>query len=441
MKIKAAQQIQAYFRARLADKELKPKVIEKRDAAKTVFRMWRTYEERKKLMEWLIQNCSAAKARADELASMTPEERKAREEKRKAERMAKAKAAAEAAAADQANKSASANEAEAAAAAAREAAMASQNANQISMEDADKIKRQADAERAEKLRLAKEKAQRDKENSELWKLLHPVDDDDMYEDEEGNKHVRHVIDFKKEGSHGHMFTVYHPRKNRTPHERFVKISFKDGEPQDISWGSGADRMIKWSDIKFVIKGKKTTTMLVWKDMADDEHTFSVITPEKTLDCSASDDHSRDIWADGITKLLGQSEADRQAAQDAYDPNTEVTDVEKPREKTQSQLQTQRNLFAMIVKTTFREINYEGLYGFVGEPVQAEFKSDVFYQKALASGVPWREWDDWVRADIVNYLVQNGLVDPDTAQAHEAEMKANPKQIPDVEPAGSDCMIG
>merc|ERR1719245_2373172 len=45
LKIKAAQQIQAYFRARIADKELKPMVVEKRDAAKTVFRMWRTYEE------------------------------------------------------------------------------------------------------------------------------------------------------------------------------------------------------------------------------------------------------------------------------------------------------------------------------------------------------------------------------------------------------------
>merc|ERR1719189_1295198 len=371
---------------------------------------------------------------------MSPEERAAREEKRKAERAAKAKAAAEAAAAESASKDAAASDAEAAAAAAREAAMADQNNNAVSMEDADKIKRQADAERAEKLRLAKEKAQRDKENSELWKLLHPVDDDDEYmdeeyEDEDGEKHVRHVIDFKKEGSHGHMFTVYHPRKNRTPHERFVKISFKDGEPQDISWGSGADRMIKWSDIKFVIKGKKTNTMLVWKDMADDDHTFSIITPEKTLDCSASDDHSRDIWADGITKLLGQSEADRASAQDAYDPNTEVADVEKPREKTASQLQTQRNLFSMIVKTTFREINYEGLYGFLGEPVQSEFKTDVFYQKALGAGTPWREWDAWVRKEIVDYCIQKGLIDGDPAQAHEAEMKANPKVIPDAEPAG------
>merc|ERR1719410_344554 len=400
MKIKAAQTIQAYFRARVADKEMKPLIEEKKFAATTVFRMWRTYEERTKLLAWLTQNCAAAKKRAEELANMSPEERKAREEKRKADRAAAAKAAAEAAAADAASRDAAANEADAAAAAAREAAMASQNANAVSMEDADKIKRQADAERAEKLRLAKEKAQRDKENSELWKLLHPVDDDDEYMDEEyvddeGNTQVRHVMDFKKEGAHGHMFTVFHPRKNRTPHERFVKISFSDGEAKDISWGSGDSRTLQFSEIKFVIKGIRTKTMLVWKEMADDEHTFSVVCADKTLDCSASDDHSRDIWADGITKLLGQSEEDRKTAQDNYDPNSDVADVEKPREKTASQLETQRNLFAMIVKTTFREINYEGVYGTIGEPVRSEFQDDKFYQKALMTKTPWREWDPWV----------------------------------------------
>ena len=46
-------------------------------------------------------------------------------------------------------------------------------------------------------------------------------------------------------------------------------------------------------------------------------------------------------------LINQSEEDRQAAEDAYDPNEAVQDVEKPKEKTQSQLQTQRNLFAMV----------------------------------------------------------------------------------------------
>merc|ERR1719461_1344305 len=407
---------------------MKPLIEEKKFADTTVFRMWRTYEERKKLLEWLTQNCAAAKKRAEELANMSPDERKAREEKRKAERAAKAKAAAEAAAADQANKAASANEADAAAAAAREAAMASQNANQISMEDADKIKRQADAERAEKLRLAKEKAQRDKENSELWKLLHPVDDDDMYEDEEyedeeGNTQVRHVMDFKKEGAHGHMFTVFHNRKNRTPHERFVKISFSDGEPKDISWGSGPSRCLPWSDIKFVVKGKVTKTLQLWTDECDDEHSFSVIAADRTLDMTASDNHSRDIWADGITKLLGQSEEDRANAQKSYNPNAEeVEDVEKPREKTASQLETQRNLFDMLVKTTFREINHEGLYGFLGDNIKQEFTTDTFYQKALASNVPWREWDTWIRAEVVTYLTSNGLVDPDTAAANEENVR-------------------
>merc|ERR1719229_58234 len=87
MKIKAAQTIQAYFRARVADKEMKPKIEEKKFAATTVFRMWRTFEERTKLLKWLTENCAAAES---------------------------------------ANKDAAANEAEAAAAAAREAAMASQ---------------------------------------------------------------------------------------------------------------------------------------------------------------------------------------------------------------------------------------------------------------------------------------------------------------------------
>merc|ERR1719228_536451 len=81
MKIKAAQCIQAYFRSKTAVKFLVPKVVDKRDAATAVFKMWRRYEERTKLLAWLVQNCSAAKKRADELAAMNPEERAAREEK------------------------------------------------------------------------------------------------------------------------------------------------------------------------------------------------------------------------------------------------------------------------------------------------------------------------------------------------------------------------
>merc|ERR1719461_1473897 len=323
MKIKAAQTIQALFRSRqaMADNQ---EIALKASAAKTVFHMWRRFEERTKLLEWLTQNCDAAKKRAEELKNMSPEERAAREEKRKAERAAKAAAMAAAAADAEAAKAAANADAEAAAAAAREAAMNSQNAANISLEDADKIARQKEAERKEALRLAAEKAQRDRENSELWKLLHPQgsSEEEEYEDEEtGEIRTRKVVDFKKEAMHGHMFTVFQPRKNYSPHERFIKVDFTaDGEPDCISWGSGPNRTIKWSDIKFVVKGKKTATMAVWKDEGDDEHVFSVIAADKTLDVMASDDHSRDIWVNGITKMLGQSEEDRAAAEASYNPN-------------------------------------------------------------------------------------------------------------------------
>jgi len=444
--IKACQKIQAYYRSKVLAKEAKPMVEEKKKAAQKVFHMWRRYEERTKLLEWLTENCASAKARAEEMKNMSPEERAAREEKRKAERAAKAAAAAEAAANEAAAKDAALADEEAAAQAARESAMAAQNSNAVSMEDADKIARAAQAKRQEALRLAAEKAQRDKENSELWKLLHPESsgEEEDYEDETGEHHTRKVIDFKKEAAHGHMFTVYHPRKNRTPHERFVKMNFSDGNPKDISWGSGA-RFIAFEDIKLVVKGCKTKTMQVWKDQADETHCFSIIGKDKTLDLQASDDHSRDVWVKGICKMLGMSEEDRQAGEDAYDPDSgEVVSVEKAMEQTPSQKVTQRNLFNIQVQTVIREINFEGIYGVLNDMVKEEFATDVFYQKALKDCPDWKQWDTWVRSQIVAYLLANGLVDPSVAEAQEAKVAeekaaAASKPKPTVMPM-NDCMI-
>merc|ERR1719230_1043474 len=95
----------------------------KKTASQKIFHMWRRFEERTKLLQWLTENCDAAKKRAEELKNMSPEERAEREEKRKAERAAKAAAMAEAAAAEAGAKDAAAAEADAAAAAARDAAV------------------------------------------------------------------------------------------------------------------------------------------------------------------------------------------------------------------------------------------------------------------------------------------------------------------------------
>merc|ERR1719499_2187248 len=224
--------------------------------------------------------------------------------------------------------------------------------------------------------------------------------------------------------------------------RFVKIDFSGGEPASISWGSG-DRNIAWTDVKFVCKGVVANTMKTWEAECDAGHVFSVVGATRTLDCQASNDHDMEVWVKGITKLLGQSEEDRAAAQEGYNPNAEeVGDVEKPREKTASQLQTQRNLFNMIVKTTFREINFEGLYGFLGEPVQVEFKDDKFYQKAIGLNVPWRDWEVWVRSEVCAYLVDNGLVNQDVVTAQEekvAAARASGAAPPAAEPK-DDCLI-
>merc|ERR1719204_477521 len=118
----------------------------------------------------------------------------------------------------------------------------------------------------------------------------------------------------------------------------------------------------------------------------------------------------------------------------------VADVQKPREKTASQLETQKSLFQMLVKTCFRTLNHEGLYGTLGEPVQADYKTDTFYQKALQT-TPWRQWDKWIRSEVVSGLVSNCLVPSEVAAAHEEEVaKAGGGRVPPAEPAGDDCLI-
>merc|ERR1719411_1134705 len=172
----------------------------------------------------------------------------------------------------------------------------------IEKEKADRAKA---AEKAEKLRLAQEKAQKDKENSELWKLLHPVDsDEEEYEDDEGNKQVRKKMDFKTESQHGHLFTIFNNNKSKAPHDRFVKVDWNGETPTNISWGSG-DRNMEWSLIKFVIKGIKTPATQLWeKSATHPENVFSLIaTDGRTLDMMAEDEATCKLWSDGITKTL------------------------------------------------------------------------------------------------------------------------------------------
>merc|ERR1711982_216452 len=79
---------------------------------------------------------------------------------------------------------------------------------------------------------------------------------------------------------------------------------------------------------------------------------------------------------------------------------------------------------MQVKTCFRELSSEGLYGTLNADLKADFFAEPFYQRCLQTGPEWREWEGWIRAEVVNFLVTNGLVDPTAAEAQDAEVKAN-----------------
>jgi len=292
----------------------------------------------------------------------------------------------------------------------------------------------------------------------MWKLLHPGDeseeDEDFVDEESGEPGTRKKVNFYQESSSGHLFTIYHDRKNRPPHDRFVKMDYTgDKKPINISWGSG-DRSVKWEDIQFVIKGCVTHTMNIWEDdtthVHDDDHVFSIITKDgsgarHSLDISASDEHSRDIWADGITKLLGMTEEERAKLQSEYQPRArEEEDTEQKLEKTATQLATQKMLFETQTETIFRELNFEGIYGLIGSVIKEEFQNDEFYERTLKKEIPWRNWDSYIRKEIVDYLVRHDVTDEETANKHEtmvANARARGEQPEKVaEPQSDDCLL-
>jgi len=292
----------------------------------------------------------------------------------------------------------------------------------------EKAERAKKAAKAEALRLAKEKAQREKENSELWKLMHPVDStEEEYEDEEGLKHVRKKVDFKHESRNGHLFTVYTANKSRMPHDRFVKCDWDGDKVLNISWGSG-NRQMTIGTIKFVCKGIVTPGMTAWKDDVDDGHAFSVVCEDgRTLDLVASDDMSRDLWADGLTKQLGQTEEERAALQASYVPLEVKEDLGPVVPLTASQEETRLKLVEMYVLLTFKDFKRTGVYTPVcyDQIVTKEFDTHWCHGFLAATSVPWRHWEWAVRRAILDHCLKEEILDQDIIETVEdAKMADN-----------------
>merc|ERR1719317_439394 len=311
---------------------------------------------------------------------------------------------------------------------AAEAESARLEKERLIMIEKEKADRARKAERAEALRLAREKAQREKENSELWKLMHPVDStEEEYEDEEGLKHVRKKVDFKHESRNGHLFTVYTANKSRMPHDRFVKCDWDGDKVLNISWGSG-NRQMTIGTIKFVCKGIVTPGMTAWKDDVDDGHAFSVVCEDgRTLDLVASDDMSRDLWADGLTKQLGQTEEERAALQASYVPLEVKEDLGPVVPLTASQEETRLKLVEMYVLLTFKDFKRTGVYTPVcyDQIVTKEFDTHWCHGFLAATSVPWRHWEWAVRRAILDHCLKEEILDQDIIETVEdAKMADN-----------------
>merc|ERR1712217_935342 len=125
--------------------------------------------------------------------------------------------------------------------------------------------------------------------------------------------------------------------------------------------------------------------------------------------SASDDYSRDFWLNGITKELKMTEEQRAKLQREYKPKKVGEDDDVKRDKTASQLETQRILFMTQCDTIVRELNHEGVYGLVSDTVKSNFKNDDYYKQTLSRKVPWRNWDTYIRKEMVDYLVDCNVV--------------------------------
>merc|ERR1719285_1290488 len=291
----------------------------------------------------------------------------------------------------------------------------------LQMVEREKAERAKKAARAEALRLAKEQAQREKENSELWKLMHPVDStEEEYEDEDGEIHIRKKVDFKHESRNGHLFTVYTANKSRVPHDRFVKCDWSGDKVLNISWGSG-NRQMTIGTIKFVIKGVLTPGMKAWEDSIDADHAFSVVCEDgRTLDLLASDDMSRDLWADGLTKQLGQTEEERAALQASYVPLEIKEDLGPVVPLTASQEETRLKLIEMYVVLTFKDFKRTGVYSPVSyaDIVTKEFNKDWCAGFLAGTSVTWRHWEWAVRRAIIDYLLKEEILDEDIVETVE-----------------------
>merc|ERR1719464_2240317 len=73
-----------------------------------------------------------------------------------------------------------------------------------------------------------------------------------------------------------------------------------------------------------------------------------------------------------------------------------------KKRTKSLMLLQQDLFVMTCTTVFRNIEEEGQYS-VNQTIRDRFNAKELYEEALQADIPWRQWNHWVRAKVMEYL--------------------------------------
>merc|ERR1719150_2170436 len=88
-----------------------------------------------------------------------------------------------------------------------------------------------------------------------------------------------------------------------------------------------------------------------------------------------------------------------------------------KKRTKSLMLLQQDLFVMTCTTVFRNIEEEGQYT-ITQNIRDRFNAKELYEEALQADIPWRQWNHWVRAKVVDYLKRHEEADGDDQDEDE-----------------------
>jgi len=222
--------------------------------------------------------------------------------------------------------------------------------------------------------------------------------------------------WKLTAANGQMFKKHkYRRKAQDAAKRFIKIEFNSSmeTPKRIVWGTG-NRNIKWSEVKLVAYGCYTPTFVRQQQQGnvDERCCLSVVSQNTILDISYSDHAVVWKWCKGLRELLGQSDAEAKRLQEELRSNPPVKKAKKKPEnkseaKTEDLIILQKDLFVMTTTTVFRNLEEE--YYPITPELKAAFDPNLMYTQALGEDVPWRQWQNWIKRQILDEMKNRGLL--------------------------------